>query len=206
MNAVAVLIIACPCALGLATPISIMVASGRGAQMGVLFRDAQAIESLREIDTLVVDKTGTLTVGRPALHEVLTVAPRSVETRAATCRRPGETPASIRWRAPSSRARPARRLEPVDISDFQSVTGKGVTGSRACQQDRAGQFRAHAGSRARTRRRSQAEVEALRNSGRTVMFLAVDGVLAGAIAVGDPIKDSTPRRTRRASRRRVCAS
>ncbi len=75
VNAVAVLIIACPCALGLATPISIMVASGRGAQLGVLFRDAQAIEHLREIDTLVVDKTGTLTVGKPTLHEVLTIAP-----------------------------------------------------------------------------------------------------------------------------------
>ena len=74
VNAVAVLIIACPCALGLATPISIMVASGRGAQLGILFRDAQAIEHLREIDTLVVDKTGTLTVGKPTLHEVLTIA------------------------------------------------------------------------------------------------------------------------------------
>ena len=107
VNAVSVLIIACPCALGLATPISIMVASGRGAQMGVLFRDAQAIESLRRIDTLVVDKTGTLTLGRPALHEVLNVAPHS-EGTVLQLAAGLENPANIRWRAPSL---PARRHE-----------------------------------------------------------------------------------------------
>ena len=138
VNAVAVLIIACPCALGLATPISIMVASGRGAQLGVLFRNAEAIESLREIDTLVLDKTGTLTVGRPALAQVLAVAP---------------------W----------QESEVLALGNVALMTDVGASIASI-----------------------QSEIEALRNGGRTVMFLAIDGALAGALAVGDPIKDSTP--------------
>src|SRR6185503_9247245 len=127
VNAVAVLSIACPCALGLATPISIMVASGRGAQVGVLFRDARAIEALRDVDTLVVDKTGTLTLGRPALHEVLTVATHTEETvlrLAAALEKSSEHPLARAVVAGAA----ARKLEPLEIADFQSVTGKGVTG------------------------------------------------------------------------------
>src|SRR5204863_8961239 len=119
VNAVAVLIIACPCALGLATPISIMVASGRGAQLGVLFRDAQAIEHLREIDTLVVDKTGTLTVGRPSLLEVLTAVPwkeDEVLTIAASLEKSSEHPLA---RAIADGA-VARNLNLVDIENFRS--------------------------------------------------------------------------------------
>jgi Cu+-exporting ATPase len=190
VNAVAVLIIACPCALGLATPISIMVASGRGAQLGVLFRDADAIESLRDIDTLVVDKTGTLTVGRPALDQVRVVGEwkeNDLLALAAGLERSSEHPLA---RAIVEGAT-ARGLSAAPVSDFQSVTGRGVTatfngrtvalGNAALMQD--------VGASIDT---LQQDAEALRRAGRTVMFLAVDGKLAGAIAVGDPIKETTP--------------
>ncbi|MBX5460079.1 MAG: heavy metal translocating P-type ATPase [Steroidobacteraceae bacterium] len=190
VNAVAVLIIACPCALGLATPISIMVASGRGAQLGVLFRDASAIEALREIDTLVLDKTGTLTVGRPTLDRVLTVHPwneAELLALAAGLERSSEHPlarAIVEGGA-------ARNVAPRQIQSFQSVTGRGVTG-------RDGERSIALGNRALMRDVGaavdtlEAEVRDLLASGRTVMFLAVDGALAGAIAVGDAIKESTP--------------
>ena len=190
VNAVAVLIIACPCALGLATPISIMVASGRGAQLGVLFRDAEAIESLREIDTLVIDKTGTLTVGKPALHQVIVVAPWT-ETEllalAAALEKSSEHPLA---RAIVDGA-VQKNVLPADVSDFQSVTGKGVTGKHANKTLALGNtaLMKDVGASVET---LQGEVDSLRASGRTVMFIAVDGKLAGAIAVGDPIKDTTP--------------
>ena len=190
VNAVAVLIIACPCALGLATPISIMVASGRGAQMGVLFRDAQAIESLREIDTLVVDKTGTLTVGRPALHQVITTEPWTEEELlavAAALEKSSEHPLA---RAIVEGAA-SLNLAVAKVTDFQSITGRGVTGrysgrvvalgNAALMKDVGASLDALHG-----------QAESLRSTGRTVMFIAIDGKLAGAIAVGDPIKETTP--------------
>jgi Cu+-exporting ATPase len=190
VNAVAVLIIACPCALGLATPISIMVASGRGAQMGVLFRDAQAIESLREIDTLVVDKTGTLTVGRPALHKVITTEPWQVDELlaiAAALEKSSEHPLA---RAIVEGAT-SRNLAAAAVTEFQSITGRGVTGrygdrvvalgNAALMKDVGASLDA-----------LHSQAESLRATGRTVMFIAIDGELAGAIAVGDPIKETTP--------------
>ena len=204
VNAVAVLIIACPCALGLATPISIMVASGRGAQLGVLFRDAQAIEHLRDIDTLVVDKTGTLTLGRPTLHEVLTIAPnrRRIEVLVARggAREIQRASAGARHRRGRGGARASR---PADVDGFP--VGDRTRRHRASSgqsSNRTRQCRAHAGRRRRRSRHWQTQVDALRASGRTVMFLAVDGALAGAIAVGDPIKDTTPAALRGAARRR----
>ena len=190
VNAVAVLIIACPCALGLATPISIMVATGRGAQLGVLFRDAEAIESLREIDTLVVDKTGTLTVGKPTLHQVITAAPWTedeVLALAAGIEKSSEHPLA---RAIVHGAA-QRRVVPADLSDFQSVTGKGVTGRHSNRTLALGNeaLMKEAGASVES---LQVQVDALRASGRTVMFLAVDGTLAGSVAVGDAIKDTTP--------------
>jgi Cu+-exporting ATPase len=190
VNAVAVLIIACPCALGLATPISIMVASGRGAQLGVLFRDAQAIEHLREIDTLVVDKTGTLTIGKPTLHEVLTTTPwteREILAIAAALEKSSEHPLA---RAIVEGAA-ARSVAPADVRDFQSVTGRGVTGVQAARRVALGNAALMQEAGASTQA-LQSQVDTLRASGRTVMFLAIDGALAGAIAVGDAIKDSTP--------------
>jgi cation transport ATPase len=154
---VAVLIIACPCALGLATPISIMVASGRGAQLGVLFRDAEAIESLREIDTLVVDKTGTLTVGRPSLHRVLTTPPWSeseVLALAAALEKSSEHPLAAgdrRWRARAQRR--AGNDHGFSVRDWQRRDGqarRAGLGARQCRTH-AGSGRVAHGSGARRR-------------------------------------------------------
>ena len=190
VNAVAVLIIACPCALGLATPISIMVASGRGAQLGVLFRDAKAIEALREIDTLVLDKTGTLTLGRPALDSVLVVAPwgeQELLSLAAGLERASEHPLA---RAVLDGAT-ARGVSPAEVTDFQSVTGRGVMGRHGTRPIALGN-RAVMQDIGVSVDPLQRSADALRRAGRTVMFVAADGSLAGAIAVGDPVKDSTP--------------
>ena len=190
VNAVAVLIIACPCALGLATPISIMVASGRGAQMGVLFRNAEAIETLRNVDTLVLDKTGTLAQGRPALTEVIAFGEFSQEAVlacAAGLERPSEHPLA---RAVVDGAR-TRDITPVEVAYFDSVTGQGVTGTwegRRVALGNALLMRAadvDVGS-------AHEESERLRRTGQTIMFLAIDAQLAGILAVGDPLKETTP--------------
>ena len=189
VNAVAVLIIACPCALGLATPISIMVASGRGAQLGVLFRDAQAIEALRDVDTLVVDKTGTLTVGRPVLDRVLVTGSwteAELLRLAAGLEKSSEHPLA---RAIVSAAM-ERSIEPAAVSSFASVTGKGITGRDGARRLALGNaaLMLDAGTSAAA---LAGEADTLRAAGKTVMFLAVDGAIAGAIAVGDQIKETT---------------
>ena len=189
VNAVAVLIIACPCALGLATPISIMVASGRGAQLGVLFRDAEAIETLRAIDTLVLDKTGTLTLGHPTLTQVIAFEGFSddvVLASAAGLERASEHPLA---RAIVDGAL-ARGANLVEVTTFDSVTGQGVIGVGGARRLALGNA---------VLMRAQGVIidaatdqsEALRETGQTVMFLAIDGRLAGLLAVGDPLKDST---------------
>ena len=187
VNAVAVLIIACPCALGLATPMTVMVASGRAAQAGVLFRDAEAIERLRTIDTLVVDKTGTLTQGRPAFREVSgygDVSPDEVLRLAASLDQGSEHPLADAIVAEARR----RKLTLSDAESFQSVTGLGVQGrvdSHALVLGNAAlmqQVGTDVGALA-------AAAEVLRLDGATAMFLAVDGRVAGLIAVTDPIKD-----------------
>jgi Cu+-exporting ATPase len=186
IHAVAVLIIACPCALGLATPLSIMVAMGRGASAGVLFRDAEAIELLVRVDTLLVDKTGTLTLGRPALSAVVPLQGMD-ETEllrlAASVERASEHPLA----AALVRGAERRALVLEVASDFEALPGRGV--------------RARVGSRAvalGTRRLLEglgadpaplaARAEELRASGATVLFAAVDGQLAGLLALADPIK------------------
>jgi P-type Cu+ transporter len=182
--------------LGLATPISIMVATGRGAQLGVLFRDAKAIEALRRIDTLVLDKTGTLTLGRPVMDRVLPVAPWSEQellSLAAGLERSSEHPLA---RAIVDGAA-ARGAGIAEIADFQSITGRGVRGRQGTRRIELGNAALMQDIGAlvepiQAEVTIQAEVDALRRTGRTVMFLAVDGTLAGAIAVGDPIKDGTP--------------
>ena len=167
-----------------------MVASGRGAQLGVLFRDADAIESLREIDTLVVDKTGTLTLGRPALDRALAVSPWRDEellALAAGLERSSEHPLA---RAIVEGAQ-ARGIAPAAVGDFQSVTGRGVTGTHDGRKLALGNLALMTDAGAIVEP-IQKDVDTLRSAGRTVMFLAIDGALAGAIAVGDPIKGSTP--------------
>jgi len=189
VNAVAVLIIACPCALGLATPISIMVASGRGAQWGVLFRNAEAIETLRNVDTLVLDKTGTLTLGRPALGRVVafgTFSEEVVLACAAGLERSSEHPLG---RAVVEGAL-ARGITPVEVTGFGSITGEGVTGTWDGR-------RLSLGNAVLMRAADVAvdaaheEGERLRRTGQTIMFLAIDGRLAGILSVGDPLKDTT---------------
>ena len=188
-SSVAVLIIACPCALGLATPISIMVASGRAAQLGVLFRDAKAIESLRQIDTLVVDKTGTLTQGRPTLARVVAVPPWSemeLLELAAGAERSSEHPLAHAILAAAAE----RGVTPRPIADFAALAGFGVRGSD-------GRRALLIGNQALMQREGvdthvlDQEAQALRAKGDTVMFVAVDATLAGLIAVGDPVKEST---------------
>jgi len=190
VNAVGVLIIACPCALGLATPISIMVASGRGAQLGVLFRDAEAIETLRKVDTLVIDKTGTLTVGHPELAHVVAregFTESDVLALAAGLERSSEHPLA---RAIVDGAA-KRGVAPQEVSEFQSITGQGVEGKAGSRVLALGNAKLMA-TAGITADAVASEVEAARRKGMTVMFLAVDGRLAGILAVGDPIKGTTP--------------
>ena len=189
INAVAVLIIACPCALGLATPMSIMVGTGRGAMMGVLFKNAEALEVMRKVDTLVVDKTGTLTEGKPKLVSVLAVSgfkENEVLRLAASLERASEHPLAqaIVEGAEENSIKLAATL------DFASVTGKGVTG-------RVDGHRVALGNINLLQDMSidpgelPVQADLRRVSAQTVMFLAVDGKAAGLIGVADPIKDST---------------
>jgi Cu+-exporting ATPase len=190
INAVAVLIIACPCALGLATPMSIMVATGKGAQAGVLFRNAEAIEVLREIDTLVVDKTGTLTEGKPKL---VTLAPsagfneKALLRLAASLERGSEHPLAAAIVAGAAE----QRVELTKAESFESITGKGVKGridGRAVGLGNAAlltELSIDPGP-------LTMKAETLRADGQTVMFVTVDGKVAGLIGVADPIKESTP--------------
>lgn len=189
INAVAVLIIACPCALGLATPISIMVASGRGAQLGVLFRNAEAIETLRDVDTLVVDKTGTLTVGHPSLRRVIAqegFEDAAVLAFAAGLERTSEHPIA---KAIVDEAT-SRKITPAEVTDFASVTGQGVTGRASGRRLALGNGALMRASNV-TFNDSMPAAEALRSEGLTVMYLAVDSELAGILAVGDAIKETT---------------
>ena len=190
LNAVSVLIIACPCALGLATPMSIMVATGRGASSGILFRDAEAIESLRRIDTLVVDKTGTLTVGKPSFHSVAAVpgyAEDEVLRIAASLDAGSEHPLADAIVAEARR----RGLALSKAEEFSSTTGIGVRGIVDGKRIALGNtaMMTESGSDASA---LAGRAEALRAEGASVVFLAVDGRLAGLVAVADPIKASTP--------------
>jgi len=189
VNAVAVLIIACPCALGLATPMSIMVASGKGASSGVLFKNAEAIEVMRKVDTLVVDKTGTLTIGKPKLMTVTSV-PGADEARvlrlAAALEQGSEHPlaAAIVGGAID------RGVQIPKVEQFESVTGKGVRGRVDGHAVVLGNTRLIEEERLRTTQLDAAADE-LRQQGQTVMFVAAEGAVIGLIGVADPIKETT---------------
>ena len=188
-SAVSVLIIACPCALGLATPISITTAAGRGAQAGVLIKDAEALERMASVDILIVDKTGTLTLGKPALTDIVrlaAIAEDDILAVAAALERGSEHPlaeAIVEGAA-------AKSVRKLDATDFEAVTGKGVKGrvdgrsaalgNAAMMQDLGLDVSG-----------AEAAADVLRASGKTAMFVAIDGTLAGIVAVADPIKDST---------------
>lgn len=190
VNAVAVLIIACPCALGLATPLGIMVGVGRGAENGILIKNAEALEILEKADTLVVDKTGTLTEGKPSLVGIEPADgfdPNQMLRLAASLERGSEHPLA----AAIVKGAEAKDLVLTEAKDFQSMTGKGVIGkvegltvalgNAAMMADLHIDINAHL-----------SRIEELRREGQTVMVVAVDGRLAGFLAVSDPVRSSTP--------------
>ena len=190
VNAVAVLIIACPCALGLATPMSIMVGTGRGAQAGVLIKNAEALETLEKVDTLVIDKTGTLTEGKPRLVTVAAtngVPEREVLSLAAGLERGSEHPLAAALLAGAAE----RGAAPAEVAEFRSLTGRGVAGVVGGRRVALGNARlleelgvkpGPLGPRA----------EALRGDGQTVTFLVAGDAVVGILGVADPIKPSTP--------------
>ena len=191
VNAVAVLIIACPCALGLATPMSIMVGTGRGAELGVLLRNAEALEVLEQVDTLVVDKTGTLTEGKPALTSV--AAAGGIDEPAllrlvASLERVSEHPLA----SAIVRGAEARGITTAAVTDFRSITGKGVAGVVDGRTVAVGNAALLAdlglGPSADA---LTARADDLRRNGETVMFVAIDGAAAGLIGVADPVKATT---------------
>ena len=190
VNAVAVLIIACPCALGLATPMSIMVATGKAAQAGVLFKNAEAIEVMRKVNTLIVDKTGTLTEGKPKLTSVVTATgtdEKMLLRLAGTLERGSEHPLAAAIVASVEE----RGIELAQTGSFESITGKGVRGEVDGHQVALGNralvddLRIDSGALA-------SNAESLRGDGQTVMFVVIDGKVAGLIGVADPIKETTP--------------
>jgi Cu+-exporting ATPase len=190
VSAVAVLIIACPCALGLATPMAIMVGTGRGAGVGVLIKNAEALERLAQVDTLVVDKTGTLTEGRPKLV-AMGVAPgfteREVLRAAASLEKASEHPLAG---AILGAAR-ERGVEAVEPGAFESVTGRGVVGrvdGREVLVGSAVLLREHGVEVSRL----AADAEGFRRDGQTVVFVAIDKRAAGLLGIADPIKDAAP--------------
>jgi len=189
VSAVSVLIIACPCALGLATPMSIMTATGRGAQAGVLVKDAEALERMAKVDTVIVDKTGTLTEGKPKLTDVIALGRRKEETvlgLAAALEKGSEHPLAEAIVAGAE----ARGVKPASASGFDAVTGKGVKGKvsgKAVALGNGAMMQAE-GVDADA---AAEQADRLRGEGKTVMFVAVDGTLAGMVAVADPIKPST---------------
>lgn len=188
--AVSVLIIACPCALGLATPMSIMVATGKGATMGVLFKNAEAIETMRKIDTLVVDKTGTLTLGKPRLTGLVVTGEVSEEKLlrlAASLEKVSEHPLATAIVEGSKE----RGIGLNEVTEFASHTGKGVSGTVEGSKVSLGNLKLMQDSGVITKDLA-IRAEAMRKEGQTVMFVSVDGKFAGLLAVSDPIKETTP--------------
>jgi Cu+-exporting ATPase len=190
INSVAVLIIACPCALGLATPMSIMVATGRGATAGVLFKNAEAVEIMRKVDTLIVDKTGTLTEGSPRVVSVTSFEPfdeSSLLRIAGSLERGSEHPLAEAIIGSAEE----RKLSLDTPTDFESITGKGVTGKVFGQAVAMGNRQLLEDIGAGTSALEEA-AESRRADGDTVIYVAIDGKAAGIIGVADPIKDTTP--------------
>jgi Cu+-exporting ATPase len=193
VNAVAVLIIACPCALGLATPMSIMVGTGRGATVGVLVKKAEALEVFGKVDTLVIDKTGTLTEGKPKLLSVLVVPPWSeadLLRLAASLERSSEHPLAVAVVAGAE----ARGVAPAPVEKFSSVTGKGVTGMVAGRRIAIGTaafLQVDVGVASQSLAQLDEKAASLRREGQTMLFVAIDEQVAGILGVADPIKVST---------------
>jgi Cu+-exporting ATPase len=190
INAVAVLIIACPCALGLATPMSIMVGTGKGATLGVLIKNAEALEIMEKIDTLVIDKTGTLTEGKPRLVAVTAVGgfdEATVLRLGASLERASEHPLA----EAIVRGALEKQIDLASTDHFESITGQGVTGSIEGHAVALGNLKLMQ-SLAVDAEHLSGDADAARGEGQTVMLVAIDGKAAGLISVADPIKQSTP--------------
>jgi len=189
VNAVAVLIIACPCAVGLATPISITVAMGQGALNGILFRSAEAVEKLKDVDTLVVDKTGTLTLGKPALTDLFLADSSRQENEVlrlvASLERASEHPLALAIVG----AAEERKIPLAKVEDFHSITGQGAVGTVEGHQVAVGS--AHLMAAAGISKAFLEKAQALRAQGKTAMFAAIDGKVVAVVAVADPIKESS---------------
>ncbi len=189
VNAVAVLIIACPCALGLATPMSIMVATGRAAQMGVLFKDAEAIELLRKVNVLIVDKTGTLTMGKPKLVSILPfgeITEEKLLQLTASLERQSEHPLA----AAIVKATEERKISLQDTTEFRSITGMGTEGRVLGQKISVGNLKLMQSANVDVSS-VQIAADRLRDDGQSVMFVAVEARIAGLIGVADPIKETS---------------
>jgi P-type Cu+ transporter len=189
VNAVAVLIIACPCALGLATPMSIMVAVGRGANMGVLFKNAEALEVLGRVRALVVDKTGTLTEGKPSVGKAMTLVPhqeKELVSLAAALEQRSEHPLA------GAVVRAARQTVFAEVESFESSPGEGVQGSVGGKRVVVGKRPLLEKSGVRNLQQLDTLANELQREGHTVIWVAVEGASAGLLAVSDPIKSSTP--------------
>ena len=190
INAVAVLIIACPCALGLATPMSIMVGTGKGATLGVLIKNAEALEIMEKIDTLVIDKTGTLTEGKPRLVAVTAVSgfdEATVLRLGASLERASEHPLA----EAIVRGALEKQIDLASTDHFESITGQGVTGSIEGHAVALGNLKLMQSLAVDAEHLSE-DADAARGEGQTVMLVAIDGKAAGLISVADPIKQSTP--------------
>jgi Cu+-exporting ATPase len=190
INSVAVLIIACPCALGLATPMSIMVGTGRGATLGILFKNAESLEILKKVDTLVVDKTGTLTEGRPKLVSIIGTDSYNENTilkLGASLERNSEHPLA---QAIVDGAK-ERKIELAEVREFNSITGKGVNGIVDGHQVSIGNARLLEDASIDIQKLKE-KAETLRGDGQTAMFVAINGQAGGILGVADPIKSSTP--------------
>ena len=201
VNAVAVLIIACPCALGLATPMAIMVGTGRGAGEGILIRNAEALELMEKVDTLLVDKTGTLTLGKPVVTESIPVKGITLEEllqAAASIEKASEHPLAAAVLAAAKNS----NITPGVIDSFQSITGKGITGTMQGKPVAIGNASLMSDLRIGCES-LQSKAEALQHDGQTVMYIALGGKFAGLIAVADPIKDSTPEAIRQLQAQRI---
>jgi Cu+-exporting ATPase len=191
VNAVAVLIIACPCALGLATPMSVMVGIGRGAQAGILIRNAEAIEILEKITTVVVDKTGTLTEGKPRLTQILPVNGVSEDElliAAASVEQNSEHPLA----AAMVRGAKDRNVKLHPVTDFNSITGGGVVGKLGGREIAVGKLKFLQDRHVTDLEGIEPKATVLQAEGQTAMFVAINGKAAGIITVSDPIKTSTP--------------
>jgi Cu+-exporting ATPase len=189
INAVAVLIIACPCALGLATPMSIMVATGKGATLGVLFKNAEAIEVMKKVNTLVVDKTGTLTVGKPKITEILSIQgwdEKNVLSYAASIELGSEHPLAAAIIAEAEQ----RKMSLAETEDFESIAGKGVMGKIGGHEVALGNLKLMSDLGLQQGDLSE-KAERMRSEGQTVMFVVVDKKIVGLLGVADPIKGTT---------------